>query len=309
MGVRRLSGHYSEVVEQQPENGLALAAGPAQALGGVVKDGTGAAAVEAAAWLVIEFVRGEFDRQYKIIGHGNVALLALVQRGFEVADAFFHAAVVAGKVRRIVEGQHAKAGEEFIDGMMVEGGTVVAFEEQRCAVLAEEVFEVRGDLATVEPISDQRCEAITRGKVLHRDDQGAGRAVFGGIAGPGEPGPEPVDVFHGVELRPPKVLHQPTELPPRETRRKPRVEFRRAVRAATPVGQLAQERVKLRPVERHGFLGAGTLPHGQALALALAPAHEAGVRHGLAQLAPGRVTLVFHKVELVQDLADHFGFF
>ncbi len=44
--VRRLSGHYSEAAEQQLENGLALASGPAQALGGVVKDGAADVYVE-----------------------------------------------------------------------------------------------------------------------------------------------------------------------------------------------------------------------------------------------------------------------
>jgi len=94
-----------------------------------------------------------------------------------------------------------------------------------------------------------------------------------------------VDVFHGVELIPPKILHQRPELPPRETRRKTRVEFRRAVRAATTVVQPAQERKELLIVERHGFLGAGTLPHGQTPTLALAPSHEAGVGHEVAPLA------------------------
>ena len=69
MAVRRVSGRYSEVMEQQPENGLALAPGPAQALSGVVEDGTGAAALEAAAGLVIEFVRGQFDGQSKLRRH------------------------------------------------------------------------------------------------------------------------------------------------------------------------------------------------------------------------------------------------
>ena len=39
IAVRQLSGHYSELVEQQPENGLALAPGPTAALGVVVEDG------------------------------------------------------------------------------------------------------------------------------------------------------------------------------------------------------------------------------------------------------------------------------
>ena len=46
--IRRLSDHRSEPVEQQPENGLALAQGPAQALGVFVEDGAGGASLEAA---------------------------------------------------------------------------------------------------------------------------------------------------------------------------------------------------------------------------------------------------------------------
>ena len=39
MAVRRFSEHRSEPLEQQPENGLALASGPAELLGVVVEDG------------------------------------------------------------------------------------------------------------------------------------------------------------------------------------------------------------------------------------------------------------------------------
>ena len=46
--VHSISDHCSELVEQQPENGLALAYGPAETLGVVVKDGAGGAAIEAA---------------------------------------------------------------------------------------------------------------------------------------------------------------------------------------------------------------------------------------------------------------------
>jgi len=65
--VRRLSGHYSEVVEQQSENGLALVEGPTQALRVVMEDGTGAAALEAAARLLIEFVGGEFHEETNVL--------------------------------------------------------------------------------------------------------------------------------------------------------------------------------------------------------------------------------------------------
>jgi hypothetical protein len=42
--IRRFPDHRSELAEQQPENGLSLAFGPAQALRVVVKDGARSAA-------------------------------------------------------------------------------------------------------------------------------------------------------------------------------------------------------------------------------------------------------------------------
>jgi hypothetical protein len=38
MAIRRVSDHRSELLEQQPKNGLALAFGPAQALGTIMED-------------------------------------------------------------------------------------------------------------------------------------------------------------------------------------------------------------------------------------------------------------------------------
>ena len=61
--VRRVSDHRSELLEQQPKNFLALGFGPAQALGGVMEDGAGGAAVEAAPGLVIEIVGRDFGGQ------------------------------------------------------------------------------------------------------------------------------------------------------------------------------------------------------------------------------------------------------
>jgi hypothetical protein len=58
---------------------------------------------------------------------------------------FFHGAVVARAVGRIVQGQHAEAGEDRVRGVMIEGRTVVAFEEQGRPVLLEEALEMGGD--------------------------------------------------------------------------------------------------------------------------------------------------------------------
>jgi hypothetical protein len=46
MSIRHVSDHRSEPLEQQPENGEALAAGPAQTLSVVMEDGASDAALE-----------------------------------------------------------------------------------------------------------------------------------------------------------------------------------------------------------------------------------------------------------------------
>jgi hypothetical protein len=73
--------------------------------------------------MVIEFMGDDFGGQRKISGHGQ---LAQSQGGFEVADAFFHAAIVAGKTGWIVQGQHAAAGHDLIHVLVVERRAVVA---------------------------------------------------------------------------------------------------------------------------------------------------------------------------------------
>lgn len=171
MAVRHFAEHRSELLEQQPENRLTLAFGPVPALGGVVEDGVGGAAVEAAPRLVIEFVGGELHRQGKIFWFSTGGLLALIQRGFEVANAFFLRAVVAGIIRRIIQRQHAEAGQDGIDLLAVEGRTVVAFEEQGRAVLAEQAFQMGGNRPAFRRLRHQGAEAIAGGAVLEGDGQ------------------------------------------------------------------------------------------------------------------------------------------
>ena len=65
MSMGRFFDHCSELVEQQTKNGFALAFGPAQTLGVVVKDDAGGAALEAAPRVVIEFVGDDFSEQAK----------------------------------------------------------------------------------------------------------------------------------------------------------------------------------------------------------------------------------------------------
>ena len=114
--VHGISDDCSELVEQQPENGMALAYGPAKTLGVVVEDGAGGATIEAAAGLMIQFVGRDFGGQGDTIG---TLPLAQRERGFEVADTFFHAAVVAGIMGRVIQRQHAEAGEHVIYCVMI----------------------------------------------------------------------------------------------------------------------------------------------------------------------------------------------
>jgi len=79
--------------------------------------------------------------------------------------------------------------------------------------LTKQTFEVGGDLAAIEPVSDQRPDPVARGEVLNGDDLPA-VTVFGGINGPGQSRLEPVDVFHGQQEIPPIILHQRPELTP-----------------------------------------------------------------------------------------------
>ena len=118
-------------------------------------------------------------------------------------------------------------------------------------MLTEQAFEMGGDLPAIQPVADQWPEPIARGQVLDGDDLPAALTVFGGVAGPGQSRPEPVNVFHGMKLIPPIILHQYPELTTREALGKAFVEFTRALRAHPTMVQLPQERIKLRPVQRH----------------------------------------------------------
>ena len=137
--------YLPKILEQQSKNGLALALGPTQTFVAVI-NGTSRAAFKAATRLMIEFMGGDFDRQNKVMGNRGCEWPSFHQRGFQVPDAFFHAPVVTRPVWWIVQGQHPEPGEEFIHGVMIEGRAVVAFEEQRRAVLAKETFQMGRDL-------------------------------------------------------------------------------------------------------------------------------------------------------------------
>jgi hypothetical protein len=60
MILRHASDYLPKVLEQQPENGLALGSGPAETLRRIMEDGAGGAAFEAASGTVIEIVGGDF---------------------------------------------------------------------------------------------------------------------------------------------------------------------------------------------------------------------------------------------------------
>ena len=92
--IPRFPDYRSELCEQQPENGLALTFGTAQMLSVVVEDGASGAAIEAAPGTVIELMGGDFHQQGKIFWELAGGMPALIQRRFQVADAFFLRAIV-----------------------------------------------------------------------------------------------------------------------------------------------------------------------------------------------------------------------
>ena len=84
-----------------------------------MKDDAGGAALEAAPRVVIEFVGDDFSEQSQV--QIDFRDWRKARAALKVADTFFHAAVVAGKVWWIIQGQHAEAGEHLIDVLVVEG--------------------------------------------------------------------------------------------------------------------------------------------------------------------------------------------
>jgi len=113
MCVRSFADHCSELLEQQPENVMALGLVPAAALGVVMEEGAGGAAGQATAGSVVEGVDGDLDEQGQVGRPGGGRVRPLVQGGFQIADAFLFGAVVAGPMGRIVEGQDGEAGQDF----------------------------------------------------------------------------------------------------------------------------------------------------------------------------------------------------
>ena len=117
---RRFSDHRSELLEQQPENGLALAFGPMLPLVGVMEHVAGGSPFETTARSVIEGVGGDFHDGSEVSGQVGGPLEASIQGSFKVADAFFLSSVVPGEVWWIVQGQHAEAGQNGIHILIVE---------------------------------------------------------------------------------------------------------------------------------------------------------------------------------------------
>ena len=126
---------------------------PALTASRVVEQVTGSAAVEAAAWQVVHFVDGGFDGGEQRLRLNGV-VHALGEAAFEVADGFFHGAVVGRVVRRVVQREHPVKGKNGIDLAAVEWGAIVAFEEQWGAVSGEGGIEEGSDGGAVLMVTE-----------------------------------------------------------------------------------------------------------------------------------------------------------
>ena len=65
-------------------------------------------------------------------------------------------------------------------------------------MLFEGGFEEGGDLRAIFDRADEGIDAIARSQVVERDNFPA--VVLGGVSGPGQVGPQPMDAFHGVNF-------------------------------------------------------------------------------------------------------------
>ena len=145
---------------EQSKNDFARFDWEVQAQSEVMEAFARGASLEAAAGPVIEMMEGGFQLRREWGRRGLPVLAALIQSCFEVADALFHGAIVAGIRRWIVERQDPIFGQDLIDFVAVEGRTVVALEEQGRAVLFEGSFEEGGDLRAVLGGADDGIDAV-----------------------------------------------------------------------------------------------------------------------------------------------------
>lgn len=65
-------------------------------------------------------------------------------------------------------------------------------------MISEGGFEEGGDLRAIFDRADEGIHAIARSQIMERDDFPA--VVVGGVGGPSEVGPEPMDAFHGLNF-------------------------------------------------------------------------------------------------------------
>ena len=63
--------------------------------------------------------------------------------------------------------EHQMTGEHLVDGLMIEIGTVVAFEHQRRSMPQEQLLQASGHGFSQRPLSHPGRELITGGEVLH----------------------------------------------------------------------------------------------------------------------------------------------
>ena len=246
---------------------------------------------------MVEFVNCGFELSGEAAVVGGQWVEPLIQPAFEVADALFHCAVVAWIMRRTVEWQDAITCERPIDCFAVERAAVVAFEEQRRAVLAKECFEVSGDLAPIFRECYQGNEAVTAGQVGHRNEF-AKAIVFGGIDAPGQAGKVPLDSFHGVILFPPDFSGPLLHLPAGDEVAVQLINVRCPKSAFSSVIQSQHAVVDFIGVGL-SLLWSGGLQQWLAATGTGTPAHHRRIRNGIAQRAPGPVYVRFGFLKLI----------
>lgn len=166
----------------------------------------GGVAAEAAAGAAVERVGDgeQIGRERPGLPEGGLRE-AFAEGERELADALLDGAVVARIARRAVERDDAVRGKDGIDRGVVERAAVVALEEERSPVAAEQFSQMRGHRRPPRLEGRERREAIPRAKILHDVDlEPAAPAVpapLGHIERPGEVRPVPDDALAGLPAR------------------------------------------------------------------------------------------------------------
>lgn len=171
--------------------------------------------------------------------------------------------------------------EDLVDGSVIEVGAVVALEQERRPVAAEEPVEMGGDLFTVGEGSAEGFKLVARGQVTHRMDITTTTGKAGVVDGPDQIGVFPLDSVGPAFARIPVMgacgPHVGIDVAAGDGAAEGGMEGPGSVAAFAAVDQPAHLLSKAIHVERFELLRSRFFKDRQAPAGAFAPAPHRGI--------------------------------